>query len=104
MATHVIITTTVDSDDAGQSLSHGLVTERLAACVQVSSPVRSTYWWDDEVQTAQEWQLWIKTTAALADAVTAWIAEHHTYELPEILVIPVTGSEPYLRWIDEQTR
>lgn len=104
MTDHVIITTTVDSDDAAQALAHGLVTERLAACVQVAGPVTSTYWWDGEVQTSQEWQLWIKTTAALSDDVTSWLTGHHGYDLPEVLVIPVTGSEQYLTWIGEQTR
>lgn len=103
MTEHAVVTTTTDSEAAAVALARGLVEARLAACVQVSGPVRSVYRWDGAVQDEQEWQLWVKTRAALVEQVTAWVHEHHGYDVPELLVLPATGSEPYLRWLDEET-
>jgi periplasmic divalent cation tolerance protein len=46
-----------------------------------------------------------KTTADQADALIEHIRSHHTYEVPEVIVVPITGGNPaYLSWIDAETR
>nr|WP_238357258.1 divalent-cation tolerance protein CutA [Kribbella italica] len=82
-----------------------MVRDELAACVQISSPIKSFYRWEGAVQTDTEWQLWIKTTGELAEVVTSWIREHHSYDVPELVFLPVTAGNPdYLKWITNETR
>lgn len=105
MAEHVAVITTTDSEDAAEALGRGLVEASLAACVQIVGPVLSLYRWDGQVQSDQEWQCWIKTAADRLDQVTAWIAEHHDYDVPEVVALPVTGgSGEYLAWVTAETR
>ncbi len=85
-------------DNAGQ-IASALVSERLAACVQIM-PIESTYRWNGAVQQDPEFLLQIKTTAARLAAVEALIKRLHTYELPEIAVTAIiAGSAEYLAWI-----
>lgn len=104
-AAYLVGITTTDSEEAAATLAEGLVREELAACVQISSPVKSVYRWEGAVQADTEWQLWIKTRTELAEAVTTWIREHHSYDLPELVFLPVTAGNPdYLKWISDETR
>jgi len=100
-----VVLTVTDSQESAGALARSIVAAKLAACVQVSGPIRSTYWWDGDVEESQEWQLWCKTTDALYDALAAHIVENHTYEVPEILRLPVeAGHGPYLQWISTTTQ
>jgi periplasmic divalent cation tolerance protein len=90
------------SDDAEQAdrLARLLVDRRLAACVQVLAPVRSTYRWHGEVEQADEHLLLIKTTQARVAEVSDAILEHNIYELPEITIAELRGgSDLYLAWL-----
>jgi len=81
-----------------------LVSRRLAACVQISD-VASTYWWNGSLTHEAEHLLLIKTTTRLYKDVEAAILELHSYEIPEIVQVPVEqGFDRYLNWIDESTR
>ena len=97
----VQVTTTVGSRDAAARLADELVTARLAACAQVVGPVASTYRWAGAVERAEEWYCHFKTTRAQAEALAAAIRARHSYELPELVAVPLDGSEEYLRWIAE---
>jgi periplasmic divalent cation tolerance protein len=102
---HIVAITTIDSEEAAEALADGLVKDRLAACVQISSPIMSVYRWEGEVQRDAEWQLWIKTTSDRLDELTAWLDEHHTYDVPELVALPVVGGNPaYLKWAIDETR
>ena len=97
-----IVLTTAGSHDEARRLAHALVQRRQAACVNLVGPVESLYRWKAEVETAQEWLLLIKTTAAMFDEVQATIRELHSYELPECVQVPIeAGTEEYLNWIGE---
>lgn len=86
-------------------LARTLVAERLAACVQCLSGLRSTYRWQGEVEQSDEVLLLIKTTSDRLDALVARIAELHPYELPEVIAVEaVGGSAPYLEWLSAGTR
>jgi periplasmic divalent cation tolerance protein len=96
----VIILTTVPSDVLGEEIATALVSERLAACVNIGSPMTSIYRWKGSVEREAEHQLTIKTTEERVGAVQRRIKEVHSYELPEFLVIAVAdGSDQYLKWI-----
>ena len=100
MSPIVLVLTTVPSDAVGEELATALVTERLAACVNVGAPMTSIYRWKGSVERETERQLVIKTTADRVTAVQQRIKELHSYELPEFVVIEVSdGSDEYLKWI-----
>lgn len=102
---HVVVLTTTPTEEEARKLAHELVDERLAACVQVTSPIRAVYRWKGEIYDEPEWQMWIKTAYDKVDALTAWLPEHHSGEVPELIVLPITGGwSAYLDWITAETR
>jgi len=102
---HCQVVTTIASRESAEALSRGAVAARLAACAQVTGPVNSTYWWQEKVETAQEWSVLFKTTADRYAELERHIRQHHDYDVPEILCTPVTaGSSAYLAWVTAETR
>ena len=102
MDDYIQVITTVDSEAAAGELAHALVEQRLAGCVQVVGPITSTYRWEGEVETAQEWLCLIKSNGTLYNALEKAIAAVHPYDTPEILALPVSaGSVDYLLWLRE---
>jgi periplasmic divalent cation tolerance protein len=100
----VIVLTTIASTADGRELASILVTERLAACVNVLAEMDSVYRWKGAVDSERERQLIIKTTAGRVDQLKARLHEIHPYELPEFIIIPVVaGSDHYLNWLREST-
>ncbi len=94
-----VITTTTTSQEEANRLAEMLVSRRLAACVQISN-IASFYLWKGEVTKEAEYLLLIKTRARLYSQVETAILENHSYEIPEIIQIPVTqGLDRYLNWI-----
>ena len=94
-----MLTTCATSDEA-KSLAALLVEQRLAACVTTVPNVASTYRWQGAVQHEQESLLVIKTTEAQFAALEQAIRARSSYELPEVLAIPVhAGSARYLEWL-----
>jgi periplasmic divalent cation tolerance protein len=100
----VIVLTTFPSDGDADALARTLVSERLAACVNVLPPMQSTYRWEGGVETASERQLIIKTEQSRLESLEQRLAALHPYDIPEMLVLAVAdGGESYLRWIAEST-
>lgn len=88
-----------------RELAETLVRERLAACANILDGIESVYWWQGEPQRAGETVCIAKTTAARYAALEQRAREMHPYEVPCIVALPVTrGHEPFLRWVDEETR
>jgi periplasmic divalent cation tolerance protein len=98
-----VFVTTANEDEAVR-IAKTLVTERLAACANMVPGVRSIYRWKGEIWDSEERLLIIKTRAALFPALEKRIRTLHSYEVPEIVGIPITaGSPPYLEWVLECT-
>jgi periplasmic divalent cation tolerance protein len=96
----VIVLTTIGGATDGHQLASILVTERLAACVNVLPEMESVYRWNEAVESERERQLIIKTTADRVVELRTRIHELHSYEVPEFIVLPVAGGgDTYLRWI-----
>ena len=86
-------------------LAKAAVESRLAACGQVAGPVASTYWWNDEIERAEEWFVFLKTPADRYEDLAEFLAERHSYDEPEILATPiVAGSPAFLSWLTDETR
>ena len=97
-----IVLTTTNSEKEALKIARTLVEQRLAACVNIVSPVTSVYRWQHKVEEGREWLLIIKTTAAAFVQVREAIIELHSYELPECACISIEdGSLNYLEWIAE---
>jgi periplasmic divalent cation tolerance protein len=100
---YCVIMCAAGSREEADCLADLLVERRLAACVQILD-IASTYSWHGELEHAQECLLLIKTRSALYSRVESTLRENHSYELPEILQLPVeNGLTDYLNWIDENT-
>ena len=98
---HAVVTTTAGSAQEADRIAGALLERRLAACVQML-PVESRYVWKGDVTVDREVLLLVKTRQDRFGEVQAAIAELHSYEVPEILLLPVTaGWPPYLAWLDE---
>ena len=95
----IILTTTPTLQEA-DALAEKLVSERLAACVQVLPQMRSLYFWQGEIKKDKECLLLIKTLAEKYDAVEAFIRNNHSYSVPEIVAMkPEKVFEGYLDWL-----
>lgn len=104
MKTYIQISTTTETKEQAQKIAKYLVEQKLAACVQISGPIESTYRWKGKVETAQEWLCQIKTRTSLFKKVEAAIKKLHPYETPEIIAVPIIkGSKEYLNWLDDET-
>jgi len=101
MTNQVIVGLSSCPDEAtAQRIAAALVNERLATCVNRVSGMVSTYFWDGRLQDEAEILLIIKTTAARLAELEARLKVLHPYELPELVVLPVTGgNERYLQWV-----
>ena len=99
-----VVLVTASSRAEAESIATSLVQSQLAACVSLL-PIHSIYTWQGELHQEQEWQLLIKTDLAQFQTLEAKIRELHSYEVPEIIALPiVSGSLPYLQWISEQVK
>ncbi|MFK4144252.1 divalent-cation tolerance protein CutA [Streptomyces sp. NPDC004065] len=100
----VIVQTTIDDEERAKALARGAVENRLAACAHIDQPFTAVYRWKGAVETAQEWRVSYKTTTDRLPQLEAWVAERHSYEVPEWIALPVSGgSEAYLKWVVEES-
>ena len=98
------VESTTDSREEAQKIAAVLVERRLAACVQVVGPIRSTFRWEGRVQDAEEFLLLCKVPGERLDEATALIEELHSYDVPEVLAFEVAdGSRSYLEWVAAET-
>ncbi len=99
------VQTTTDSRAEAVELGRGAVEARLAACAQVAGPVVSSYWWEGDLERAEEWLLLLKLPAARFQELADFLTQRHSYDEPEIVATPiVAGSAAYLSWIEEVTQ
>ena len=97
-----VVTTTAERKDA-DALAKAVLDKRLGACVQISGPIDSSYWWNNRLETAAEWAVTIKTQRELYGDVERLLLELHPYDEPEIMAIDVAQvSAGYAKWLGEQ--
>ena len=95
-----IVFTTTDTMELAKKIAEKAVSMKLSACVQISGPLTSTYCWKGKVQSEQEYRMDFKIESANRADLYKLIKELHTYDLPEIMTIPVVdGSIEYLAWV-----
>ncbi|TWU35096.1 divalent-cation tolerance protein CutA [Novipirellula artificiosorum] len=103
-ASCVLVISTVASTQDAERIADDLISQSLAACVQMDGPIQSFYRWAGKVERATEYRLLIKTTSAAWPKLRERLAKQHPYDEPEIVMIPIRdGSDGYLNWVIEQT-
>jgi len=101
MSEPLVILMTAGSLEEARRIADVLVTEMLAACVNVLPGVTSVYRWEGKVQRDEECLLVAKSTREVLGDLIRRVQSRHSYDLPEIVALPVVGgSEAYLRWLD----
>ncbi len=104
MTDAMVVLVTCGSEDEALKIARALVDERLAACANLVSPIRSIYRWEGKICDEREWLLIIKTQRGKYQKLDERVRSLHSYSVPEIIAIPITeGSSSYLRWIEEMT-
>ncbi len=100
----LLVLSTVNSPRKAEAIASALVKEKLAACVNLSAPIRSVYEWKGKLHRDREILMLIKTRKSLYRRLEKRLKALHPYELPEILTLsPAGGSEDYLNWVFSNT-
>jgi periplasmic divalent cation tolerance protein len=101
----VMLYCTCPDEETARLIATQIVERGLAGCVNRVPGLTSVYKWHGELKTGTEVLLLIKTAADRTEALIAALLSMHPYELPEIIVVPITGGhQPYLDWIRNCTR
>ena len=92
-------------EDTAINIAENIVAQRLAACVNVLPGVYSVYHWQDNVESAKENILLIKTTEKKYASLEKVLKSLHPYEVPEIIAVEISSGLPeYLKWIDSSIK
>ena len=99
-----VMTTTKDAKEA-RKIADALIDAGHAACVQILPKILSVYKWKDKKNADEEVLLLVKSTEAKFNDITMTIKGIHSYEVPEIIALPIVAGEPaYLEWITNSVR
>ena len=102
---YILVFVTTSSSHEAEKLGKAIVEKKLAACGNIIPKIRSVFWWKETLEAEEEALLILKSRSALFSELITVIKSLHSYEVPEIIGIPIiAGSEEYLRWIDEETQ
>ena len=102
---YIVIFITASNSEEAHKIAKVLLSQRKAACVNIVSEISSLFWWQDKLDSAQESLLIVKTKASLLDQIVTLVKEVHSYEVPEIIALPIIGgNQDYLEWIDKEAK
>ncbi|XP_023706714.1 protein CutA homolog isoform X2 [Cryptotermes secundus] len=100
--THSVAYVTAPSEDVAKKLAHGIVANKLAACINVIPKITSIYEWKGEINEDSEVLMMIKTRTSRVDELAEYVRSNHPYEVSEVISLPIeNGNPPYLDWIGE---
>jgi periplasmic divalent cation tolerance protein len=101
---NVVVFITTPSEEEAAGIARTLVEEKLAACVNIITGIRSIYSWEGRVEDDSEMLLVVKTREALFDRLASRVKELHSYAVPEVIAMPIVkGLTDYTDWIGEVT-
>jgi len=105
MSQFVVVLVTCGTEEEAVKVARAVVEERLAACTNLISPVRSIYQWEGKICDDREWLLIIKTRQERYKQLEEKVKSLHSYSVPEIISLPILeGSSSYLEWVRETTK
>lgn len=101
MSLMVVLTTTASREEA-EKIARALLKERLVSCVNIIENASSLFWWQGKINTEKESLLFMKTSEGLFPKLEEKLRSLHSYEVPEIIGLPITAvSEPYRKWLEK---
>jgi periplasmic divalent cation tolerance protein len=101
MTDKIVVLSSCGSAEEAERIARRLIEEHLAGCVNVISSARSFYRWKGAIENAEECLLVIKTSRDLFERLRVVLEDAHSYELPEVLALPVVAGSPgYLSWLE----
>jgi periplasmic divalent cation tolerance protein len=99
MTDKIVVLSTASTAAEAEAIARRLVEERLAACVNVVTGVRSFYRWKGKIEKSPEWLLVIKSSRGRFEELRAALEKLHSYDVPEVIALPVVeGTKNYLHW------
>jgi periplasmic divalent cation tolerance protein len=102
---YIVLFTTASNSEEAHKIAKVLLSQRKAACVNIVPGISSLFWWQDKLDSAQESLLIVKTKASLLNQIVTLVREIHSYEVPEIIALPIIGgNQDYLEWIDKEVK
>ena len=100
MANVIVLTTTATKREA-QKIVQYLLQQRLIACANIPGPVESRFWWKEKINKAKEFLVFMKSDERLCPKLSQTIKQLHSYEVPEILALPIAEGWPaYVEWLN----
>ena len=100
----VVLITTTDTKEA-KLIARALLEQRQAACVNIIPRISSSFWWQGSIDSAQESLLVVKSRASLLDDIITLVKEIHSYDVPEIIALPIVGGhQDYLEWLGKEVK
>ncbi|QDU77613.1 Divalent-cation tolerance protein CutA [Bremerella volcania] len=100
MSQAIVVQTTTGSSADAEKLAETIIQHAKGACVQIVGPMTSVYQWQGAIQKEEEFLVSIKTTSQVFSSLAELIRQHHSYEVPEIIALPIVdGSSAYLQWV-----
>lgn len=100
-----IVLVTCASLQQARKIGRSVVEKKLAACANIMPRIESIYRWKGRLEQSREVLLLFKTTAARLRPLEREVKRIHTYEVPEFIALPLaSGSQAYLKWIEQNTR
>lgn len=101
MESSLLVQVSAGSEEQATMLARAAVERALVACAQIL-PIRSCYRWEGKIVEEHEWLILMKTTESAYDRLEQVIKELHSYEIPEILALPIARGLPaYLEWVNQ---
>ncbi|TQI78385.1 uncharacterized protein involved in tolerance to divalent cations [Serratia fonticola] len=97
----IVILCTAPDEATAQELAARVLGEKLAACATLLPGASSLYYWDGKLEQEYEVQMLFKSNRRHQHALLTYLKQHHPYQTPELLVLPVmAGDKDYLSWIN----
>ncbi len=101
MTDKMIVFVTCESREQAEGIAQTVVSEKLAACVNVLPGIRSCYVWEKKLTWSEEVLLLIKTTRPRFDQLQDRVKSLHSYAVPEIVGMMIDHAfDRYADWIE----
>jgi len=98
---YILLLVTTPNRQEAERIAQQLLEAKLIACANIIDSVSSIFRWSEKIEKAEECLVLIKSRRELFEEIAETIKELHSYEVPEILVLPVVdGSKAYFEWMD----
>lgn len=102
---YIMVIVTASSKQEAEKIAHQLLEEKMIACANIVGPVSSHFHWAGKIDKAEEYLMLMKSRAELFEALSAKVKALHSYEVPEIIALPVLkGSAAYLDWLSNSLK